>query len=122
MKLSLSKTGLVIAVLLFFGTLFWLSPARATEPLDCESRSYLVRIVLGTDDYVGNVMLYDKKKTYAPNEVPTIATSRHEVTWKKRVLLDGASGSPRFHVEVKGKSGWIDYQDKREKLTCDWFE
>jgi hypothetical protein len=100
----------------------WFPPLQATEPLDCESRSYLVRIVLGSGDYVGNVMLYDKKKTYAPNEVPTIAVDRPQVRWKKRVFLKSPAGAPRFVVDVKGKSGWLNYRDQRERLTCNWFE
>src|SRR5689334_11421481 len=94
-----------LAALFLFGALLWFPSVQATEPLDCESHSYLVRIVLGAGDYVGNVMLYDKKKSYAPNEVPTIAVEQHQVRWKKRVYLKGPPGPPRFIVDVKGKSG-----------------
>jgi hypothetical protein len=117
----------VRALLLFAGVAALpLTRASATDEIICNSKTYNVALSVGSNQYVGGMVVADAtgERFDAPVEITEFAAKRRHVSIQhQRVDVEGwpvGERANRVVIRIEHGKGYIEVVGNREGASCDW--
>lgn len=102
---------------------FQIFNAFATDEIVCNSESFVISLIVGSDGTVPNVVLSDRDRSFFPE--PLLARKSPEEMWivdieNQKIDVKTSVSGKDFVILMNHGKGIIKSNLKAEKISCDW--